>query len=575
MQIERTAAPVRRRARALRVGAVWLGLCAAWAAAGCSADTAGLTSRDRYTGQLQASVATMVGGTTVKTYYLKQADGNTPRLVFHAEPDLAPGDPIDVWGTAEPDGSIDVESARAALSPGELAVREAALLGAPGLAPRRMAFVLVDMGGTATLTQAQAVERLFADTNTPDTSIARYYIEDSYGVQSLTGDVYGPFSYPPLTTCTNADTDALANTLRAQIPGTYDQYAWYFTSLSEACQAWSGLAQLGTPAHPARDTWLNAAGDCVTLVQEPGHNYGMAHSSAIRCGTDAPITDSLDAGCSHDEYGDPFDPMGHGCYQMNMYQKAYEGWLGGCNSVKVTATGTFDLYPMEDECDGVQVLQVPMPKVRPFTRPSAGGGPGGTTNFAYYYVEYRQQAGNFEKALRGSNVFDGVLIHAGEDYRTAAQDGRHPYLLDMNPATSTMNDAALTVGNTYTDPAGGVSITLVAATADKATVQIKIDGGTGAPVCLDGTTFDATAPRSCGGVAVTSDPPAPQPVGATGGGGNVTGSTPGTGAPPAIAATAESGCACAAAADPAHHAGAGVVALALAAAVARRRRRRC
>ena len=79
--------------------------------------------------------------------------------------------------------------------------------------------------------------------------------------------------------------------------------------------------------------------------------------------------------CTHSEYGNPFDPMGGGggggsqqmlnrCLHMNGVQKAYQDWLGGCNIVKATTSGRFTIYPLEKTCNGVQVLQVPLPAPR-------------------------------------------------------------------------------------------------------------------------------------------------------------------------------------------------------------------
>jgi hypothetical protein len=530
--LEFSARAVAAALAAVSLAALGLSACggetAGGAGSGPMGGPLGSIGQDRFSGQLESTIASFRDGSSLTTYFLRATDGGRSRLLFAAgggpDSDLAPGDAVDVQGTRGADGGdIQVESMRSSLSASDLAAARSALVGAPTKAAKRMAFVLVDMGGTATLTQAQAVEKLFTDTTAPDTSIAEYYTEESYGIQTITGDVFGPFTYPALTTCADADTTALANALRPMVTGTYDQYGWYF--LQDTVCTWGGLAQVGTPAKPAKDTWFNAESDCVVLVQEPGHNYGLTHSSSIKCGTST-LTDDLSTGCTHDEYGDPFDTMGKGCYQMNMYQKAYEGWLGGCNSVKVTASDTFDIFPMETSCNGIQVLQVPMPKVRPFTRPAAGGGNGGVTNLAYYYVEYRQLLGNFEKTPRSGNLYQGVLIHAGEDYRTPSEAGRYPYILDMTPATTTFTDADLAVGQTFTDPAGGVSITLVAADATKATVQVQITGGTGAPTCLDGTTVTAPGPQSCGAATAGTGGAS---GGGTGGAAGGTGGARGTG----------------------------------------------
>ena len=156
-----------------------------------------------------------------------------------------------------------------------------------------------------------------------------------------------------------------------------------------------GVAVSGTPDRPTRDSWYNASASCVVLVQEPGHNFGMLHASSMRCGTGATARSFVDqpmGTCTHSEYGDPYDPMGRACRHMNAYMKAFQGWFGGCNMVDVTSSGTFTINPLELPCDGVQVLQIPMPKMRPFTR-SGGGGPSGITTLTHYYVEFRASHG--------------------------------------------------------------------------------------------------------------------------------------------------------------------------------------
>ena len=82
------------------------------------------------------------------------------------------------------------------------------------------------------------------------------------------------------------------------------------------------------------------------MIQEPGHNFGMQHSSSMDCGS-ASFHDTPQGNCTHSEYGDPFDPMGGGCRHMNAWQKAYQGWSQGCNMVRVQSSGTFTLLPLE------------------------------------------------------------------------------------------------------------------------------------------------------------------------------------------------------------------------------------
>jgi hypothetical protein len=301
--------------------------------------------------------------------------------------------------------------------------------------------------------------------------------------------------------------------------GPANNYLWYFGSRQAGC-AWTGLATLGSPAKPTRDTWFNASTSCVVLAQEPGHNFGMQHSSAMSC-RGKTFADTPDGACTHSEYGDPFDPMGSGCRHMNAWQKQYQGWLDGCNSVRLSESGTFTLLPLESACNGIQVLQIPMPHTRTFSYTGALA-PGTTSDeLTYYYVELRSQAAGFDQGLAPQ-----VQVRVGGDYRPPSQSGLHTWLLDMNPGTATFSDAAMTVGQTFADPAGGVTITATAVSAASATIAVMIDNGQGAPTCLDGTTLAPPGPPSCEGAGAGGSTGGAG--GSTGGAGGSTGGAGGT-----------------------------------------------
>jgi hypothetical protein len=107
-----------------------------------------------------------------------------------------------------------------------------------------------------------------------------------------------------------------------------------------------------------------------------------------------------------------------------------------------------------------------------------------------------------------------VLLHVGADYKTPVAGARqnagiHTWLLDMHPvagARTQFTDAGFRVGESFTDPAGGITITVTAMDAQKATVQVDMpnSAGTG-PVCLDGTAFDPAASTSCSATVVGTD----------------------------------------------------------------------
>lgn len=369
--------------------------------------------------------------------------------------------------------------------------------------PRTFGFVLVDIGMGINLTKDAAQKDLFG-TNPTDKSVKQYYDEVSYGTQDISGDILGPFTYQ----MNGCDTTGLAAALKPMITGKYDHYLWYFGSRTTACQ-FSGLAEGGQANKPTNDTWYNGSANCVVLVQEPGHNFGMMHSSSMTCTGMKTFDDDPDTNCTHNEYGDRYDPMGGGCNHMNAWQKVYEGWLQGCNGVNITSSGMYTLQPLELACDGPQVLKIPMPKVRPFGR-NGGGGLPTVENLQYYYLELRTPRG-FDATIRSSPT---ILVHVAEDFHSRMDRGRHTWILDMDPTTKTLDGLAM--GKSFTDPAGGTSFTVVSLSMDSATIQVTLPAGTGAAgaggaaaggaTCLDKTPYDPTVPRMCGGIVGTADP---------------------------------------------------------------------
>jgi hypothetical protein len=442
-------------------------------------------------GELAVYVADDFQGVSETLYALRMSDGEERRLSFDGEVGLPPGARIAVSGVPSGD-AIHVTSFRALPAP--LATRNGALVSGTAYPARSFALVLVDIGGGISVTVDGMKGTLIDD---PD-SLRNYYLDDSFARQDITAEVLGPFSNP-LTSCTSTDMGRLASALRPRLPMGYDHYLWFLGSTLRACN-WAGLASLGTPDAPTRDTWYNNQTSCTVLVQEPGHNFGMQHSSSLRC-PGASLADNPN-NCTASEYGDIFDPMGNACRHMNAWQKAYQGWFGGCNGVAVTDSGTFTLLPIEGRCDGAQFLKVKAAKPRTFNRPAAGGGGATVETLAYYYVELRSPQG-FDGLLGNRSMLNPqILIHAGNDIRSRAQTGLHTFLLDMTPNTtgsSGFGDAALAVGSTFTDPAGGVSITAQAVSATQATIKVDVTNGTGAPTCLDGTTFvgPGPGPESC------------------------------------------------------------------------------
>jgi MYXO-CTERM domain-containing protein len=388
-------------------------------------------------------------------------------------------------------------------SAGPVEPHAGALIGAP-TKTRRWAFVLLDIDGKGNPIDKVNAQSVLFSPDRPD-SIRSYFREVSYGVQDLEGEVFGPIPYQMGGRC---DTDRLAQALTPQINGKFDQYLWFFGTQQAACD-WAGIADLGRADRPTRNSWYNSFHSCTVLVQEPGHNFGMVHSSAMRCtvgGKPVPIAwpDMTGADCRHIEYGNPFDPMGGGdCFHMNGVQKAYQDWLGGCNVVKATESGTYTIYPLESACDGPQLLQIPFPQSRSFS--NAGSLTG-------YYLELRAPVGYRDRKLQPQ-----VLVMVANDVREARFTGNPNWLLDMTPETQKLGDEALPVGQRFEDLLpGGPKFTLLSVDATKAVVQVELQGQAADPghqgkgLCSDMTDYQPGTPVKC---VAPPTPAAPAPDG--------------------------------------------------------------
>jgi hypothetical protein len=103
--------------------------------------------------------------------------------------------------------------------------------------------------------------------------------------------------------------------------------------------------------------------------------------------------------------------------------------------------------------------------------------PRGSTG-SYYYVELRQGVGCDAALLGNSNVTNGVLVHLASLSGPNSDD-----LLDMTPGTATFDDAALTVGQSFSDADYGVTITTLSVGSSNASVAVTLGGTPPPPSC--------------------------------------------------------------------------------------------
>jgi len=405
----------------------------------------GLVGEGEVEGTMVHRIADMLDGTSRRSYHVTLGQGVEYELALDPDAEIPPPQSIvRVSGDAE-DGVLEVDALEV------LAYPPQPLIDPENRPPRRLAAILLFWeGGPEGLGNAQAKEEMFG----PNDSTNTFYQENSYGREIMAGEVFGPYGIAEPNGC---DVGYIAFQGEQELiehghdPGEYQQFMYVFPQTS-GC-GFGGLANLGAPDFPARDSWYNGNFGCVVRNQEIGHNYGMGHSRSYDCadgeGLDVPLSDD----CSFEEYGDPYDPMGGGCDHMNGPQKTFMGWLQECNTVRATADGLFNLNAFEVPCDGTQALHFPTYQ------------PG-----IDYWIEYRTP--------QGLDEFEGVLLRVAESGGGGAPD---PFILDFE------GDRIMLEGDSFTDPMGEVTFTIVSFEGTHAVIDLQVaGGGSGAPSCLEG-----------------------------------------------------------------------------------------
>lgn len=459
------------------------------------------------TGTVQTFVADFPDGHSERQHFLDLGDPvkRSVRLTFSSAPDLGSGDKVRVWGAERSDELVVTRFEKLPAAIDDVSIVRALTAGAPKM--NTNAFVLVDTGGGVNITSATANTNVFS----PGNNFANVYNTLSYGSMLYTGDVVGPFTYS-MSTCNYS---GLQKAIKPMIAGTYNHYMWYLGSNVSAC-AWSGLGAEGSAAKPASDSWYNASTGCTVLVQEVGHNDGWMHSSTLTC-SGASFVDNPTS-CTTSEYGNRYTPMGSGCGHFVAMDKWYGGYFTGCNGVKVSSSGTFNLMPIETACNAIQGLQIVMPKT---TRTFKAQQDTSAYPIKNYYLELRVNGAPGEST---SVKAPAVFVNVGDDIQVATKTSRHSFLLDMNPSTANSFDGMTAPGQSFSDPGGGLTFTVMSIDATHASIQVTYDNPSGAAAtCMDGTTLAGAGPTDCGSSPTTTGAAGASGMAGTTGAGGTTG----------------------------------------------------
>lgn len=419
--------------------------------------------------------------TEVEYHLQRSPEDNEPlRLYFDgAPPSFETGDEISVagtWQTKNDIHAIAVDDMRSIRKPsgvaqdGEIGQSSQEIVTVRAPTAHKIAVLLV---GDTTITAAQAQAQMNA--YSPG-SAAAFIGENSGLVDTFQGTV---FSYPSIST---------ANCTPATVPSIKTAALNAFQAAGNSLSNYTNVAYViggggncgfianGTVNPPGStslgiSTYNDNFQNCTMAAHELGHNLGFYHAHSTACGT-TKLYNASRSGCTDTDYGNTFDMMGYGggtCSgrHYSIMQKRYAGYLSKCEDVTAGGSAVFNLSAAEGSC-GVRSLRIPI---------------AGESN--YYYLELRKPgSGEFAGAAGASRV----LLNASNDPAVGAPDA---YLLDATPATSSISDAWLAVGTTYSLP-GNVSIKVLSI-GGIATIQVTMPAGAGAK-CQDNTT-----PPSSGG----------------------------------------------------------------------------
>ena len=278
-----------------------------------------------------------------------------------------------------------------------------------------------------------------------------YDLENSYQQTWLAADVAGWYTIPMNSTiCDYYKLAGYAKSAASAAGVNLSAYTRYVYAFPQNVCGWWGLGTVG--GNPSQ-AWINGSLQLRVLGHEMGHNLALWHSRALECGST-----TIGTNCSIIEYGDTVDIMGATTGHFNAFQKERLGWLnnGASPPIKtVQASGTYTIEPYESAGTNPKALKI--------LKDAASN--------TWYYVEFRRPVGFDGFVSSNSNLLNGVVIHMG-----STSNANSSNLLDLTPATSSWSDPALVVGQTFTDPTAGVTISTVSVSSTSAMVDVTVVG---------------------------------------------------------------------------------------------------
>jgi chitodextrinase len=301
-------------------------------------------------------------------------------------------------------------------------------------------------------------------------SLKDFYQEESKGLMTVTGAVFGWYTIAAATTGCDWRTWHTLGWNAATAAGvdlnayTNVMFIWPQTS---QC-AFAGLGYV-----PGKYTYLNGTISVQVMTHEVGHNFGLGHANARTCTVNGTrVTIAADASCTTQAYADPFSTMGNNALRHNQGSQLGElGWLQPEEKVTGSPGNTYTITPYFGSA-GVKLVRVPR-----------GDG-------TFFDLDVRTTYGSFDTWAAGSPAVSGVTIRIGKGTASPTNSPQATELLDTTPATTDLNDAPLLVGRTMADPVSGISFSTMSISSAGVVVRVREGVAPSAPGSLTSTATD-------------------------------------------------------------------------------------
>ena len=294
--------------------------------------------------------------------------------------------------------------------------------------------------------------------------VNEFYVKNSYGKTSLLTTVTPVVRMPqPQTAYPRENLFALITDARNAARAAGFETNNYDLDMAAFGQSallnFSGISPLAN-----KGALINGNFTFKVITHELGHAYGLLHANLWRTNDGTPIGTGENI-----EYGDDFDMMGRGNTQATHFNANYKrslDWLTETNVQTIATPGIYRVFAYDTETvasQSVRALRIER------------------TPDMFYWVEFRQLMTGLP------NLMNGALIRWDYPFDIT----RQTQILDMAPATSSLEDSALLVGQTFTDAANGIKITIIGkgnTTPESLDIKVEFNfsARNGAPSDFDG-----------------------------------------------------------------------------------------